>query len=499
VAEISEMPSDVAARRRPATGRRFSIARRLAGSFAVVIAMLAAASYVALAGLVDVHTRLHRVKDDEAKARSALRLASALCDEYAHIAHTIILGDASHLPLFDEAVARLDRLAAEVRSQARKPEQRAAIDEMLAASRAIEGTFRDDVLPRIARGAIKDLPRYHDQILQLTTRAQARADELVRASETAMEDFRAHAQTVQHGVFRWTLLVHLAALLAAALIGVYVYRSIARPVTSLASAASRIAAGDLETQIAIERDDELGRLAAQFNVMTTALREHQAQLIQTEKLAGLGRVAAGLAHEINNPVGVILGYVKLMRRRGAGELDADLAIVEDEAERCRQVVDGLLDLTRPRPLERTAIDVRTLADDVVRRVTASAAVAPGQVCVEGAATVHGSDAKLRQVLTNLVKNAVEASGAGGTLRVEIRQERGRVSLDVSDTGPGVKDQDRPHLFEPFFTTKPSGTGLGLAVSRGIARAHGGDVELLSSSVAGTTFRLTLPAEPGARA
>jgi signal transduction histidine kinase len=209
-------------------------------------------------------------------------------------------------------------------------------------------------------------------------------------------------------------------------------------------------------------------------------------------------VAAGLAHEINNPVGVILGYVKLMRRRGAGELDGDLAIIEDEAERCRQVVDGLLDLTRPQPIERTEIDLRALADDIVRRVTASAEAPPGQISVEGSATVRGSDAKLRQVVTNLVKNALEAAGAGGTLRVDIRHEGGRVTLDVADSGPGVKDDDRGRLFEPFFTTKANGTGLGLAVSRGIARAHGGDLELLSSSPRGATFRLSLPMDPGAR-
>jgi HAMP domain-containing protein len=270
-------------RRRRPPGHHLSIASRLAAGFALVVAMLVVSSYVALAGLLDVHRRLHRVKDDEAKARSALHLASALCDEYAHIAHTIILGNGSHVGFFDEAVARLNRLAAEVRSQAAHREQQQAVDEMLAASREIEATFRMEVLPAIARGATAALPHHHDHILEMTTRAQARADELVRLSETSMEDFRAHASAVQHSVFRWTLAVHLMALLAAAFIGVYLYRSIARPIAALGSAAGRVSGGDLETQIIIESDDELGKLAGQFNVMTAALREHQARLIQTEK------------------------------------------------------------------------------------------------------------------------------------------------------------------------------------------------------------------------
>jgi two-component system, NtrC family, sensor kinase len=482
------------------TRRPFTIAGRLAASFGVVVAMLALVSYFALAGLVDVHRRLHRVKEDESKARSALHLASALCDQYAHIAHTIILANDTHVGFFDEAIAKLGRLEAEVRAQTRNPAQLRALADILKASREIERIFRSDILPAIVRGDRAGLPRQHDRILELTTRAQEKAEDLVNASEAAMEDFRAHAQAVQHGVIRWTLIVHLMALVAAGIVGFYLYRSIARPIAALASAAARVSAGDLDTEIPVERGDELGKLAGRFNEMTKALAEHQARLIQTEKLAGLGRVAAGIAHEINNPLGVILGYAKLLRRRGAGDVDKDIAIIEDEAERCRRVVEELLDLTRPLTIDATDVELRALVEEVAGRVSASSPQPSAPVAVEGSAIVRGSDTKLRQVMMNLVKNASEAAGSGGAVRIEIRaRDNGTVTLDIADTGLGVRAEDEGRLFEPFFTTKASGSGLGLAVSRAIARAHGGDLELAATSERGAVFRLTLPTVQGARA
>ena len=171
----------------------------------------------------------------------------------------------------------------------------------------------------------------------------------------------------------WTVIVHIAAIVASIFIGIYLYRSIARPIAALALATTRVSAGDLDTAISVDADDELGKLARRFNEMTKSLREHQARLIQTEKLAGLGRMAAGIAHEINNPLGVILGYVKLLRRRDGGQADKELATIEDEAEQCREVVEGLLDLTRPQAVDAAPVDLGALAKDVVDRLAMSKA------------------------------------------------------------------------------------------------------------------------------
>jgi signal transduction histidine kinase len=196
---------------------------------------------------------------------------------------------------------------------------------------------------------------------------------------------------------------------------------------------------------------------------------------------------------------VILGYARLLRRGAAGSTDEDLRIIEEEAVRAKQIVDGLLDLSRPIATPPEATDLRGLCDEAVARLSEARALDGVAVEVRGAATVLGHPQKLRQVILNLVRNAAEAGGAGGRVEVEVVAEAdggGRITVD--DTGPGLSAEARARLFEPFFTTKEAGTGLGLAVSQGIVRAHGGALEAGSSPAGGARFSLRLPASPPGR-
>jgi len=275
---------------------------------------------------------------------------------------------------------------------------------------------------------------------------------------------------------------------------VYLHRSVARPVAALAAGASRVGSGDLDVRLQNASGDELGRLAEQFNAMAAALKEHQARLVAQEKLAAVGRLAAGVAHEINNPLGVILGHVSLLRRRGSSD-EAELAIIANEAERCRDIVEDLVELARNEPLPREAVDLRALCEETVSRLQVSSGRQDVTVTIDGQATGFANRKRLLQLLHNLVLNALEAVPSAGHVRVSIAGSRTTsAEITVSDDGPGIKPADRGFIFEPFFTTKPSGRGLGLAVSRSIARAHGGDLTLLPSDE-GAAFRLRLPAAP----
>jgi len=238
---------------------------------------------------------------------------------------------------------------------------------------------------------------------------------------------------------------------------------------------------------------ELEELAHAWNRMTAALREHQARLVESEKLAGIGRLAAGVAHEINNPLGVILGYAKLLRKKADGAAAADLAVIEEETLRAKEIVDGLLDLSRPMPRRGGAgrpAAARGRRGAAARR----GPPARGRRRRRGGAR-HGAGPpeKLRQVLVNLVRNGAEAAGPGGRVAVRVEEGPGGVEVSVVDSGPGLDPEVRPRLFEPFFTTKPKGTGLGLAVSRAIARAHGGDLAADGATAGGARFALRLPA------
>ena len=163
--------------------------------------------------------------------------------------------------------------------------------------------------------------------------------------------------------------------------------------------------------------------------------------------------------------------------------------------RCKDIVEGLLDLSRPMKGDPGPVDLFALCEEVAERLAETPAGTGIPVTIEGRGNALGVEQKLRQVLFNLVKNAAEASRPSGRVAIHLKQEAGAVTLTVQDSGAGIPPEARPRLFEPFFTTKPQGTGLGLAVSQAIARAHGGEITVDSPAGSGAVFTLKLPAAP----
>ncbi|HET6921741.1 MAG TPA: ATP-binding protein [Anaeromyxobacteraceae bacterium] len=470
---------------------RSGSARRLALAFAGLIAVYGLASAAGLWGLAEIHDGLHRTRAQAEGMRVALELASAVRDQYAHQAHTIIIGDESHLGFYAEAERRVLELAGEVRRHAEGPDEQAWVDDIEKATAELDEIFRRRIVPAALRGERGHVQAEHARAQLVVTRIQERTERLVERFERAIGDLQTHVNAVEHRTVRWTLVFVLGAPLIAAAVGWHLVRSVARPVARLHAGAERIARGDLDTRIEVDSPDEFGALARQFNAMTAALAEHQARLVQSEKLAGIGRLAAGVAHEINNPLGVVLGYTRLLRKRAEGPLAEDLAVIEEETLRSLEIVEGLLDLARPPRLTVQAVDLRELSDEVVGRLGEARQLEGVAVDVRGRGRAAGDAQKLRQVLLNLVRNGAEATGAGGRLEVAVSEADGRVEVSVADDGPGIGAGARDRLFEPFFTTKPRGTGLGLAVSRAIARAHGGELAAVEGAT-GARFVLTLP-------
>jgi signal transduction histidine kinase len=473
---------------------RFSgTARRLLFAFVSLFLIFGAAAYFAMAGLVEVHDLLHGVKRHESSVRSALELASAVRDQYAHQAHTIILGNDTHLGFYETSRRRVLELTKQVNAHATSEEEHRWIKDIERASAELDSIFRTNIVPAVLAKEHEVILREHARAQDLVSLIQDRADHLATNYERAIGDFEAHAGVVQHDTVRWSLILFVAAMALAIALGVYIGNSVARPVARLEAGAARIAAGDLEIKIDLDTPDEFGRLAQQFNSMTAALKEHQRLRVETEKLTGIGRLAAGVAHEINNPLAVILGYARLLRRKAHGALEVELGIVEDEAIRCQLIVEGLLDLARPIKLERERVAIREICVEAVERLQEAQRLPTDKIEIDGNATIEASAPRLRQVLMNLIQNAAEAAGPSGSVRATIRTEGdGAVVIAVSDTGPGITNEHREKLFEPFFTTKPKGTGLGLAISKAIARAHGGDIEASSSQEGGAMFVVRLP-------
>lgn len=241
-----------------------------------------------------------------------------------------------------------------------------------------------------------------------------------------------------------------------------------------------------------------GFLAERLRVEAGRAVIAEARADRAERMAALGRLAAGLAHEIRNPLGSIAGSIQLLRDNpGLSDEDKQLCeIVQREAERLNDLVTDMLDLTRRRDPVVAEVDVSSVAREVVA-LAAKSGRGGSDVGVEyrglERAEVRADPAQLRQLIWNLVRNAVQASNPGDVVVVSIETEAAGFVLSVADQGPGIDEAARERLFDAFFTTRSHGTGVGLAVVKAIAEAHGFSIEVESREGQGATFRVHLAA------
>lgn len=232
------------------------------------------------------------------------------------------------------------------------------------------------------------------------------------------------------------------------------------------------------------------------------LSEAQAQLVQKERLAALGELAAVMAHEVRNPLGVIFNSLGALNRlvKPGQEAQVILAILREEADRLNRIVGDLLDFARPRALVTEPVAVGDLVEESVRAAQVTdneTGAVDARVEVEAGIPMVLLDARLlRQALVNLCTNAMQAMGGAGSLRVRACVEDDALRIDVADSGPGIAEDVRARLFEPFFTTKATGTGLGLAVVRRIVEAHGGALWAECPDAGGTVFSMQIPLREG---
>jgi signal transduction histidine kinase len=299
-----------------------------------------------------------------------------------------------------------------------------------------------------------------------------------------------------------------------------VIRIITRPLRRLTEAAVEVAAGGYGAQVEVDSNDEVGLLASSFNEMSRKmaddierLRAMSEQLVRTEKLAAAGSLAAGVAHEVNNPLASISSLVQILQARvpadAADERTAEtremLRVISQQIARITRVLRDMMDFARQRPPLRAPLDInRVLADSLrlaafdhdFKRLSLS-------TDFDAAAPQVAADAdQLQQVFLNLLLNARDAMPEGGSLRVSTCHDRrgGEVVVEIADTGPGIAPEHLAHVFDPFFTTKPAGrgTGLGLAVCYGIVTAHGGRISLAPNDSRGTRVTVALPTPNEAR-
>jgi len=307
----------------------------------------------------------------------------------------------------------------------------------------------------------------------------------------------------------WVALIAVGLSAAYALVAFLVVGHLVRrwldPVIALSRKMDEVQSGDLSVEVPVERDDEIGDLGRRFNEMVRAIqktRQHSIEMTQQqaniEKFAALGRLSAGVAHEINNPVGGILTALEVI-----GHLDPQskryrdyLELMKSGLGRIGDIVRQLLSFARTPKGERDLLDVNRMVNDVAHLARLQYRSSRMHIVTRfgDIPPVVGESDLLNQLFLNLSMNAFQAMVDGGILTISTEREDGDVLVHLEDTGPGIPVADLEQIFEPFYTTKEvgEGTGLGLSVALGIVEAHGGTIEAANRPEGGARFTIRLP-------
>ncbi|MDI6733400.1 MAG: cache domain-containing protein, partial [Planctomycetota bacterium] len=325
----------------------------------------------------------------------------------------------------------------------------------------------------------------------------------------------------------WLLIsITIIGVIIALVIAYFLSRTISNPIQQLTTASQQLARGDFSHQATVKSNDEIGELGRSFNLMINAIRERDSQLqkqsevlLQSAKLAAMGQLAASVAHEINNPLSVILTYEKLLQKKveeGISDKDKEscreyLKTMLQETQRSGNIVRNLLDFARQSEPSFKTIEINNIIKEAVNLLQNQ--IRLGNINVEldlrPAPQIIADHSQLQQAFVNLIFNAIQAmpgrpddrSGvpatACGTLYISTQwnETHKRLIITFSDTGMGIPPENIPQLFDPFFTTKARGVGLGLSVVYGIIKRHQGTIEVESQPGEGSTFIISLPANP----
>jgi signal transduction histidine kinase len=410
-----------------------------------------------------------------------------------------------------------------------QPDERRALLELYMAAGMFgstensgDGSATPDPLLATVRQAIDQVRGKSPEVSQTLDTIMARLRDRAGGVRSMIEQAERDADRRKWDTVFTLSTVGLVMLLGALAIGTAHYRSIMLPLQRLTRSVKQIASGSLEARVSPTGDREFVELATDFNKMADQLdalyrdleqqvKSRTQMLVRSERLAGVGALAAGVAHEINNPLAIIAGHAQVqvdrMRRDGIDDapLAESLRVICDEAFRAKKIIDRLLSLSRRSEEGRRPVDPSVVAYDLVRAVSALPAAARRSIEfideTKEDVEVIADEAELKQVLLNLLVNALQAT-APDTGRVVIRvgQHGNRVRLTVEDNGAGMSPAVQQRLFEPFFSARPSdpetgqrGVGLGLSITHAIVHAHGGTIEGFSEGEGkGSRFVVELP-------
>ena len=479
---------------------------------------------VALVGILEIAAfslGLESVWRDAVRRQTTLLQLDSLVREYqAEVREFVISGSPSTLEEITEIEEELAEAFEVLESEGAHyvslaGELRVSVDQMISEARALKSKSTQLVSPADADGELED-GGIEDEMEAFEGAEQGlegRIDQELAVADRLLADaFRR---------FRlWMFGGAMAGLVVGWLLAAALARWLDGPLAVLRQAGERILDGDYRAGKLLDSHDELGRLAESFDHAAEEIRHlladkernvemlknNQAQLVQAGKLAAVGELAAGVAHELNNPLSAVLTYGVLLREKAQKappeaiasipKLIERLEIIEKAAQRCKRIADNLLTFARQGESERGPVHLAELIDESVhltRIVWRRKKVVIDRAVEADLLPVWADRGQILQVLINLVGNAAAAVDDGGRVEIGCRNDGDMRAIWVKDDGPGIDPEVADRIFDPFVTTKPvgEGTGLGLSIVFGIVQSHGGRIEV-DSSDGGATFRVFLP-------
>jgi signal transduction histidine kinase len=288
-------------------------------------------------------------------------------------------------------------------------------------------------------------------------------------------------------------------LAVAATLSYMISRSISRPISALKDATDKIAKGDYDLTLPTNRNDEIGELSRRFESMVNSFKssiETERQLaiaqekLKTEKLTAIGELAARIAHDLRNPLSVIKNICQIMKLQYTStdpKIQNNFARMENAIDRMSHQIDDVLNFIRTTPLHKKIISLR----DTIAKSLEELEV-PHNISINMPANdekINCDEQKIRTVFTNILLNAIQSLEGYGTISIKISGQTKFVKIEISDSGPGIQEENLPKIFDPLFTTKQTGTGLGLSTCKNIVEQHGGSIAVKNNP---TTFTVTLP-------
>ncbi|MEX2217009.1 MAG: HAMP domain-containing sensor histidine kinase [Phycisphaeraceae bacterium] len=489
-----------------------TLARRMSIATAALVLSLLVISGAAIVGVTGLSADLDTALAEYEKLRSVYEIGPALARARAFL-EAGESGDARILRELEDTVVRLTLLQ----------QERGDDVPALAALKSI--VYRIEHSTSVFPPTVEEQIAAINGVVGHLARQGSRINQTIQAAQT-------HAQGRQHFVLALIISVASIVTFAAAAIIVWQYRSVMLPLRRLRQGVRTVASGKFGERVDESGDREFVELARDFNEMATELEGlyrdletkvaiKSKELVLSERLASVGFLAAGVAHEINNPLGIMSGYAELSLRKlknkaadAPEQAQKALQIVCDEAIRCKKIIEKLLSLVRSGPgsdEQRHPVSLARISHDVAEVVQGLPRYRDRKIDlrvleseqVDEGAVVLGNETELRQVLLNLVINGLEAVDSHrGRVTIETRRNGPRVTLSVTDNGKGMNQYTLDHIFEPFFTQKRGapgegqerGTGLGLSITHAIVEQHGGRIHAVSEGLnKGSRFTVELPA------